>query len=101
MFGIMEAQPQFPGGEDALYLFLHQNTRVPADMSGDGQVLVEFTIQTDGSIANATIIRSGGAEADREALRVISSMPGNWTPGRMNGQTVAMPYRIPINFRMR
>ena len=101
MFAVMEAQPQFPGGEDALYLFLRKNIRLPANVSGDGRVLVEFTVQTDGTIANVIVIRSGGAEADREALRLISSMPGPWTPGRMNGQAVATSYRIPFNFKMK
>lgn len=89
--------PEFPGGKSALSVYISNNLRYPADAmeSGvEGQVLVGIVVNTDGSLASATIVRSLDPELDREALRVIRNMP-RWNPGKNR-----IKYTLPISFKL-
>ena len=94
--------PVFPGGDQGLFGWLSQNIRYPAEaqkLAIQGKVLVEYVIDTDGSIKNARISRSVNELLDKEALRVINAMP-NWTPGKHNDKVVKVRYTLPIQFRL-
>lgn len=96
---IVEQMPQFPGGIEELRAFLDRNTRHPEGCERkEGRVLVKFIVMEDGRVAYPEIIRSLSPEYDREALRVVSSMP-NWIPGKQNGQPVKVWFTVPIVFR--
>lgn len=81
---IVEHMPEFPGGEDRLAAHIAQNTRYPADAFEkgiQGKVYTTFTVDTDGKIIDAKTIRSVHRSPDKEALRVLKSMPeGNPAP---------------------
>ena len=64
-----------------------------------GCVIVQFIVNTDGSISDATVIRSVDPACDEEALRFINSMP-HWTPGQTNGKNVRVRYTLPVAFRL-
>jgi TonB family protein len=94
--------PVFPGGDQGLFGWLSQNIRYPAEaqkLAIQGKVLVEYVIDTDGSIKNARISRSVNELLDKEALRVINAMP-NWTPGKHKDKVVKVRYTLPIQFRL-
>ena len=63
-----------------------------------GRVIVQFVVNKDGSISNAKIVRSVDPDLDKEALRVINSMP-QWKPGMQKGEPVSVKYTVPIVFR--
>lgn len=93
--------PQFPGGEAKLIQFLIENIIYPEDALKDdvkGRVLVNFTVDVDGSIKNAQVVKSVSKSLDDEALRVVSILP-NFEPGLdENGKPVALVYTLPVNF---
>ena len=95
-----EEMPEFPGGEAALLYFLGQNIRYPsiaAEVGIKGKVIVNFVVNKDGSISDAKIMRAVDPSLDKEALRVVNSMP-KWKPGKQSGKPVRVSYVVPINF---
>ena len=94
---------EFPGGEQALIEFLSQNVKYPEHAlkeSIQGTVMVEFVISKTGEIKNAKVVRSICPSLDKEALRVINSMP-NWIPGKNKHQPVNVGYTLPIKFSLK
>ncbi len=65
----------------------------------EGRVIVKFIVEHDGSISGAQIMRSADPLLDKEALRLVNSMP-KWKPGRMNGRTVRVRFLLPVTFRL-
>lgn len=96
---IVEQMPQFLGGTEELKAFLDRNTRHPEGCERkEGRVLVKFIVMEDGRVAYPQVLRGLSPEYDREALRVVSSMP-NWIAGKQNGQPVRVWFTVPIEFR--
>lgn len=99
---IAESMPEFPGGYDALNAYLIKNIKYPTgaqEYNAQGRVLVEFVVNTDGSIVDAKVVRSVDSLLDKEALRVVSAMP-KWEPGMQHGKPVRSRYTIPVMFRL-
>lgn len=94
--------PEYKGGEKRLMKFISRNVQYPKECyrkGMTGRVIVEFVIAKDGSIINAKIIQSVNKQLDKEALRVINSMP-KWEPGKVESIPVNVSFRIPINFKI-
>lgn len=99
----VDAVPSFPGGQEALYLFLQKNMVYPplAKKSGiAGTVIVSFMIEANGRHNNAKILSGIGAGCDDEVLRVISLMP-NWNPGQRRGANIPFLYNLPVQFALK
>lgn len=95
-----EMFPQFPGGHIALFEYLSKNIKFPKEKEKEDvkvRVVTTFTVEKDGSITHAKIVRSQGEAFDNEALRVINGMP-KWIPGMQNGKAVSVKYLLPITF---
>ena len=102
VFDVVEEMPSFPGGSAALMSYLNGNTKYPvvAQENGvQGKVIISFVVERDGSISDVKVARSVDPSLDREAQRVVKSMP-RWTPGKQNGQTVRVKYTVPVVFRL-
>ena len=102
VFDIVEQQPLFPGGPAALMKYLSENTKYPvvAQENGvQGRVTVQFVVEKDGSISDVHVLRGVDPSLDKEAVRVVKSMP-RWTPGKQNVITVRVNYRVPVLFRL-
>jgi protein TonB len=100
VFFIVEDMPEFPGGEVALRQFIANAIKYPviAQENGiQGRVYVTFVVNTDGSITDARIARGVDPSLDKEALRVVNTLP-NWKPGKQRGKPVRVSYTVPINF---
>lgn len=100
IFQVVENDPQFPGGPDALNEWLSKNLKYPriAQENGiQGRVMVQFVVNKDGSVVDPKIIRSVESSLDKEALRVVGSMP-KWVPGKQRGKPVRVRYVVPIAF---
>ena len=97
-----ESNPEFVGGMEALSQYIADNIRYPEQAKNDGtqgRVLVRFTVEPDGSVADAEVLRGIGSGCDEEALRVVKSMP-KWKPGQVNGRPVRVQYTLPITFKL-
>ena len=102
VFEVAEQMPSFPGGENALMEFLSKNTKYPsvAEENGiQGRVVCTFVVEANGSITNVKVVRGLDPALDREAVRVIKSMP-KWIPGKQNGKTVRVTYTVPVTFKL-
>lgn len=102
VFDVVEQMPSFPGGNGALleYLASHVKYPVVAQENGvQGRVIVSFVVERDGSITDVRVVRSVDPSLDREAARVVSSMP-RWTPGKQNGSAVRVKYNVPVMFKL-
>ena len=99
---VVEDMPEFPGGSQKLLEYLKENTHYPeiAEKNGvQGRVVVTFTVEKDGSITEAKIVKSVDQSLDEEAFRVVKSMP-KWKPGMCNGEPTRVKYTVPITFRL-
>ncbi len=102
IFTAVEEQPSFPGGTAAMYKFLSENIHYPemaAQNNIQGRVTVQFVVEKDGSIGEVKVVRGKDPDLDKEAVRVVKSMP-KFTPGKMNGQAVRVWYTLPVNFKL-
>lgn len=102
VFDVVEVMPSFPGGQGALMSYLNSHTKYPvvAQENGvQGRVTVSFVVERDGSITDVHVVRSVDPSLDREAARVISSMP-NWQPGKQNGSAVRVKFNVPVQFKL-
>lgn len=102
IFDVAENMPQFPGGDEALMQFLSKNMKYPTlaqEQGIQGRVYIQFVVNKDGSIVDVKVYKSLDASCDKEALRVVKSMP-KWSPGRSNGKPVRVKYTLPVLFRI-
>ena len=102
VFDVVEQMPQFPGGPNALFEYLSKNIKYPvvAEENGiQGRVIVTFVVERDGSITDVKVAKSVDPSLDKEAMRVVKSMP-HWIPGKQNGSAVRVKYTVPVTFRL-
>lgn len=102
VFEIVEQMPMFPGGDAALMDYLRSNTHYPtvaAENGVQGRVVVGFVVERDGSITDVKVIRGVDPSLDKEATRVVKSMP-KWNPGKQNGSAVRVKFQVPVTFRL-
>lgn len=99
IFTFAEQQPTFKGNVQA-WLTSHLNYPASAaDNNIQGKVVVKFVVGRDGSVSRAEVIRGVDPALDREALRVVNSMP-KWNPGMNNGQPANVWFQLPITFKL-
>lgn len=102
VFDVVEQMPSFPGGPAALMKYLSENMRYPAvaEENGiQGRVTVQFVVEKDGSVTDVKTMKSVDPALDREAERVVKSMP-KWIPGKQNGSAVRVKYFVPVVFHL-
>ena len=102
VFDVVEEMPQFPGGQSALLEYLAKNIKYPvvAEENGvQGRVIVTFVVERDGSITDVKVVKSVDPSLDKEAARVVKSMP-HWIPGKQNGSAVRVKYTVPVTFKL-
>ena len=102
VFDVVEQMPAFPGGPNALFEYLSKNIKYPAvaeENGVQGRVIVTFVVEKDGSITDVKVAKSVDPSLDKEAQRVVRSMP-HWIPGKQNGSAVRVKYTVPVTFRL-
>lgn len=102
VFEVVEVPPSFPGGEAELMKFLQGNIKYPVvaqENNIQGRVTVQFVVGRDGSIQDVSVARSVDPSLDKEAVRVVRSMP-KWIPGKQGGTAVKVKYFVPVNFKL-
>lgn len=100
----VEVKPLFNGGDaNKFSAWVNSQLEYPEEARQNGvmgRVVVEFTIDIDGSITNVSLKRKAHPLLDAEALRVIKQSP-KWTPGMDKGQKVPVTYTFPVVFSLR
>jgi protein TonB len=104
VFVVVEEQPEFPGGISAMMKFIQQNIQYPAmarEAGISGKCYLKFIVDEDGGISKVEITKGvpGCSDCDKEAIRVIKSMP-KWKPGKQTGRAVKVYFNLPINFKI-
>ena len=102
VFDTVDQMPEYPGGMQAMIEFLQANMKYPEDAAKqkvEGRVMVQFVVETDGSISDVHVAKQVFPSLDAEAIRVVQAMT-KWTPGKEKGKVVRVKYNLPIVFRM-
>ncbi len=103
-FAIVEEKPKFQGGDQndfTKWVSSHIDYPEIAKENGvQGRVTLQFTVDTDGSVKNVSVLRGVDASLDKEAVRVVSSSP-KWTPGRQRNKSVKVRYTFPVIFQLK
>lgn len=97
-----DSHAEFKGGQTAMISYLVNAIKYPeaAQNAGvEGKVVVEFTVNADGTLSDFKVVKSVSPELDAEALRVIKAMPA-WSPAIVDGKTVACSYVLPVSFKL-
>ena len=104
LFIEIEPSAEFEGGMQAIMSYIRSNVRYPKNAKNvEGKVFIRFTIEKDGSVSNAKVVRSDVKNKkyrkalEKEALRLIRNMP-RWKPALHNGEPVRCDFTIPVTF---
>ena len=100
IFLVVEEDPEFPGGLEALSKYLAENIKYPQlarENNITGKVYVSFVVEKNGSVANVKVVRDIGGGCGAEAVRVVKTMP-KWKPGKQRGQAVRTQFNLPVGF---
>ena len=99
---IAEVEPSFPGGAAAMAAWIQKEVKYPelaSEMGEQGLVYVKFVVNKDGSIEQVSVRKGVSDALDKEAIRVVKSMP-KWTPGEQAGKPVRVSFTLPISFKL-
>lgn len=102
VFDVVEVMPQYPGGPIAMLKYLMENIKYPEQAMKEGiqgRVAVRFIVEKDGSISDVKPILSVHPLLNKEAVRVVESMP-KWSPGKQNGKPVRVRFNVPVMFKL-
>jgi periplasmic protein TonB len=97
-----DEMPEFPGGEEAMYAFLHKTIQYPPlakEANVQGKVIVQFVVEKDGSITDVKVLRGPEYGLREEAERAVKKLP-KFKPGIQNGKPVRVFYQLPIIFNL-
>lgn len=99
---IVEQMPEFPGGTQAMMAYLTKQLQYPEEAKEEGiqgKVFLSLVVNQDGSISDVRVLRGAHPLLDREAIRVVKSMP-KWNPGMQNGRACRVQYNLPVAFKL-
>lgn len=103
IYTFVEEPAQFPGGEPAMFRFIADHLVYPEiarENNIQGIILLQMTIETDGSISDIRIVRDIGGGCGEEAVRMVRSMP-RWEPARQHTIHVRSSVVLPIKFELK
>lgn len=102
VFVFVENQPEFPGGDSALFMFICMNLSYPAQARDNGLagvVMVRFVVKKDGTIGNVKLLRDIGGGCGQAAVEMVKSMP-RWKPATQSGKPVNCEFILPVKFQL-
>ena len=99
---LSESQPKPAQGMKAYYDYLEDNLEYPSeaqDQGVEGNVYVGFTVEVDGRISEAEVMKGIGSGCDEEALRLVVEGP-SWVPASRSGEPVQARMVVPVTFKL-
>ena len=100
---MVDEMPEFPGGDAALFKWLYETIKYPAeakDKGIQGKIILRFIVTSEGNVEDVSVVRGVDPLLDNEAVRVMRLCP-KWIPGKMNGKPVNIYYSVPISFALK
>jgi len=97
-----DKMPVFPGGETQILNYVTKNLKYPVveqETGVQGKVEVRFVVDTNGKVKNPKVIRSINPGLDKEALRVVNTLP-DFIPAEKDGKKVNVYCTLPLSFRL-
>lgn len=101
-FQVVDQQPEFPGGFEAMATYMKKNTNYTEEAKKkktEGVIYVGYVVEADGSISNVKVLRGNGSELEKIAVKAIKNMP-NWIPGKKDGKNVPVQLTMPVKFSL-
>lgn len=100
IFETANEMPSFPDGNTSIQAWIKEHVQITDEIKdlGVGRLMVKFVVEKDGTITNAEMMRPMHPAIDKEATRVIESMP-KWNPGKLSGLPVRVRYMLSVNFK--
>ena len=98
--GSVEEDAQFPGGQVALLKYIRDHVTYPdaaLKQGVQGMIILRFVVERDGRVGEIQVRSSLSPECDREAIRVVKSMP-RFIPAKLNGRPIRKWFTVPIRF---
>ena len=92
----------FPGGDAALMKYIEENLQYPADAKAEGvegRVVIQFKVEVDGSIGEVEVARGRHPSLDKEAVRIVKSLP-KFIPHKEVGGNKDFSFVLPITFKL-
>jgi protein TonB len=102
-FVVVEEMPMYPGGQEALLLYISEHTQYPEvakENNIQGKVIVRFCVTSKGGVDKVEILKGVDPELDKEAIRVVKTLP-TFKPGKQGGKPVPVWFMVPINFTLK
>ena len=99
IYTIAEQMPSFKGNVNSWLSSHIQYPAVAAENGVQGRVIVKFVVTAEGYVRQAQVVRGVDSSLDREAVRVVNSMPA-WNPGMNNGRYVNVWFSLPLTFKL-
>ena len=110
IYEVVEKMPEYPGGIEVITKYIRTCTKnywervypegkpvYPCEQGIVGRVVVSLTINENGQVTDPEILRSSEKDLDKEAIRIVKSMP-RWIPGEHKGKKVKVRFTLPIQF---
>jgi protein TonB len=98
--GVLDKQPEFPGGIEKFYQFVGNRFEKPEMESAQPiRIIVYFVIEKNGTLTDIKILQNPGYGLDKEAIRVLKLLKTKWEPGIKNGNPVRTSFTLPIIIR--
>lgn len=102
VYDFVEQMPVFPGGDAALLKYISENLHYPSisqENGTQGKCIVRFVVTETGSVGDVQLLTHVDTYCDREAVRVIQSLP-KFSPGRQQGKPVKVWFQVPVIFEL-
>ena len=103
-FNLVDVKPKFQGGDANTFAkWVSEHLTYPEEAKEacvSGRVLLQYVVNTDGSVSDVKVLRGVHPALDAEAVRVVSSSP-DWTPGQQKDQPVKVTYQFPVIFQLK
>lgn len=97
VYAFVEQMPELPGGggQQAILETIQKNFEYPTETTSEGRVFLKFIVDSDGIVGNTSVVKGLDAAADKAAILAVQKLP-RFTPGKQNGQNVAVALTVPI-----
>lgn len=96
---ILDEDPEYPGGIEALMGYLNENINMPNKAiraEVDSRVLVSFVIEKDGSVGDIKILEDPGYGCGKAVVKALKKMP-RWKPGKIDDKPVRTMFYLPVS----
>lgn len=95
--GIKDRKPRVVGGMGSLYLRINYPEKARRE-GIEGQLMLEFTIETDGTASDIEVVDSLHPLCDSAAVKGLRSV--RFVPAKHNGTPVPVRLELPVKFEL-